>query len=136
MDQLKKRGFSLASTCPFCGHTEEVLEHLFIHCHKIWDLWTTLFSLSEGDYVCPYLVKELLMDWVRLPLKKKEAKLWRAAHLCLLWAIWIERNKVVFEDMQFSLDRLKSFFIRSFREWATMIPDVNLSFLRGVLGSM
>ena len=45
-------------------------------------------------------------------------------------------NKVVFEDMQFSFDRLKSFFIRSFCEWATMIPDVNLSFLRGVLGSM
>ena len=43
---------------------------------------------------------------------------------------------MVFEDMQFSLDMLKPFFIRSFREWASMIPDVNLSFLRGVLGSM
>ena len=43
---------------------------------------------------------------------------------------------MVFEDMQFSLDRLKSIFIRYFREWATMIHDVNLSFLRGVLGSM
>ena len=71
------------------------------------------------------------MGWVWLPLKKKEAKLWRVVPVCLLWAIWIERNKVVFEDMQFSLDRLKTFFIRSFREWATMIPDVNLSFLRG-----
>ena len=42
----------------------------------------------------------------------------------------------MFEDMPFSFDRLKSFFIRSFCEWATMIPDVNLSFLKGVLGSM
>ena len=42
---------------------------------------------------------------------------------------------MVFEDMH-SLDRLKTFFIRSFREWATMILDVTLSFLRGVLGSM
>ena len=42
----------------------------------------------------------------------------------------------MFEDMQFSFDRRKSLFIRVFCEWATMIPDVNLSFLRGVLGSM
>ena len=42
----------------------------------------------------------------------------------------------MFKDMQFLFDRLKSFFIRSFCEWATMIPDVNLSFLRGVLGYM
>ena len=61
MDQLKKRGFSLASRCPFCGQTDKVLEHLFIHCPKIWKLWTTLFSLSEGGWVCPYMVKELLM---------------------------------------------------------------------------
>ena len=72
----------------------------------------------------------------KAPSQENEAKLWRAVPLCLLWAIWIERNKVVFEDMQFSLDRLKTFFIRSFRVWATMIPDVNLSFLRGVLGAM
>ena len=31
MDQLKKRGFSLASRCVFCGNDEESLEHLFIH---------------------------------------------------------------------------------------------------------
>ena len=112
------------------------MEHLFIHCPKIWGLWTTLFSLSEGEWVCPYLVKELIMGWVQLPLKKKEAKLWRAALLCFLWAIWIERNKVVFEDMQFLFDRLKSFSLRSFCAWATKIPDVNLSFIRGLLCSM
>ena len=70
------------------------------------------------------------------PSQEKGSKVVESSSLCLLWAIWIERNKVVFEDMQFSLDRLKTFFIRSFREWATMIPDVNLFFLRGVLGSM
>ena len=72
----------------------------------VWEAWWGKILMG---WVCPYLVKELLMGWVWLPLKKKEAKVWRVAPLCLLWAIWIERNKVVFEDMQFSLDRLKTF---------------------------
>ena len=87
MDQLKKRGFSLAKRCPFCGQAEEVLEHLFIHCPKICGLWTVLFSLSEGGWICPLLVRKLLLGWVRLPLNKKETKMWRAAPLCLLWVI-------------------------------------------------
>ena len=35
MDQLKKRGFSLASRFPLCGKAEETLEHLLIHCPKV-----------------------------------------------------------------------------------------------------
>ena len=53
--------------------------------------------------------------------------------MCLLWANWIERNKVVFEDEWFSFDRLKSFFLRSFCTWPTMIPDVDLYFVRCLL---
>ena len=39
----------------------------------------------------------------------------------------------MFEDERFSFDRLKSFFLRSFCAWATMIPDVDLSFVRCLL---
>ena len=60
LDQLKKRGFSLVSRCVFCGKDEESLEHLFIHCPKVWCMWTAIFSLSGGGWVCPFLVKDLL----------------------------------------------------------------------------
>ena len=39
----------------------------------------------------------------------------------------------MFEDERFSFDTLKSFFLRSFYAWATMIPDVDLSFVRCLL---
>ena len=29
---LKKRGYHLASICPFCGREKEELEHILIHC--------------------------------------------------------------------------------------------------------
>lgn len=54
---------------------------------------------------------------VALPLGKKEAKLWRIVPTCLLWAIWKEKNKIVFEKAAFSLDRLKPCFSNSLSSW-------------------
>ena len=62
-----------------------------------------------------------MLGWIRLPLRKKDSKPWKATPLCLLWAIWKERNNVIFEDDFFSLSRLKSFFLRSLCSWACLI---------------
>ena len=48
----------------------------------------------------------------------------------LMWAIWKERNIVVFEDDCFSYTRLKSYFVRFLCSWASLIPDVDYSFVR------
>ena len=131
-DQLKKRGFSLASRCHFCGKAEEVMEHIFIHCPMIWRLWTALFSAHGGGWVCPLLVKDLILGWHRLPSRKKEYRLWRAAPLCLMWVIWKERNIIIFEDDFFSLDRLKSLFLRSLCSWASLILEVDCYLVRSL----
>ena len=124
----------MASRCPFCGEVEEALEHLLIHCPKIWCMWSALFPLS-GDYrvVYPFLVKDLFLGWPSFPLRKKVSKLWRAVPLCLMWAIYKERNRVVFEDVCFSISRLKGCFLRSFCSWASLIHDMDYSFVRCIL---
>ena len=124
MDRLKKRGFFLASRCALCGKDEESLEHLLIHYPKVWCIWTAIFSLSGGGWVCHFLVKDLMLGWLHLPLRKKDAKLWRTVPLCLIWAIWKERNRVMFEDEVFSKTRLKSCFLFSFSSWASLVHDV------------
>ena len=132
MDQLKKRGFSLTNRCVFCGKDEESLEHLFIHCPKVWCMWTAIFYWSGGGWVCPFLVKDLLRGWLHLPMRKKDAKLWRALPLCLFWAIWKERNRVVFDDEAFSKSRLKSCFLFSFSSWASLMFEVEHPFVRDI----
>ena len=68
MDQLKKRGFSLASKCPFYEKAEEVMEYIFIHCPMIWSLWIALVSVLEIGSV-------RLDSWLdSSPLKKKGFK--------------------------------------------------------------
>ena len=78
-------------------------------------------SIHGGDWVCPPWAKDLMLGWILLPLRKKDSKLLKAAPLCLLWAIWKERNNVIFEDDCFSLSKLMSFFLRSLCSWACLI---------------
>ena len=44
----------------------------------------------------------------KLPVRKDERRISSAALCSLFWAIWKERNEVVFEDDVLSLSRLKS----------------------------
>ena len=67
MNQLQKRGFSLASRSPLCKEAKEAMEHLLIHCPKIWCMRTTHFNLTAGGWVCPFLVNNLILWWPSLP---------------------------------------------------------------------
>ena len=125
--QLKKRGFSLASSCPLCGNDEESIDHLCLNCPKIKGLWQVLFSFSVKSCFTPLSMKEMLEKWFTLPLGKKDSKLWRVVPVCLLWVIWKERNKIIFEDVAFSLDRIKSSFCNSLFSWACVYLRLDIS---------
>ena len=73
----------------------------------------------------PRLIKDWFFGWNNFPVRKSERKAWRAAPFCLFRAIRKERNRVVFENEEFSLNRLKSVFVYSFCSWAGAIVNSN-----------
>ena len=93
-------------------------------------MWTVLCTLQGGDWVCPPSVNELFLGWFSLHSRKEENFFWRMAALCLLCSLLKERNKIVLEDEQFSLDRLKSSFLRSLSSWASVITVVDYTLVR------
>ena len=72
MDQLKRRGFSLANRCSFCGKDGENIERFLIHCPMIWDLWYFLLAALGIVWVTTLLMKDLIIGWNKIPMRKEE----------------------------------------------------------------
>ena len=87
MEQLKKRGYQMPSKRPLCKKAEEGLDHLLIHCPVVWGMSAALLSIPGFQWVCPYLLKEVLSGWSCFPIKKKAKKVWMATKLSLTSAI-------------------------------------------------
>ena len=84
MNQLKRRGNHLASRCSFCRKNEEELEHLLVHCPKIWGLWAALTSVTRAAWACPQSVKDLLLCWNAFSIRKHARKIWNVDPLSLI----------------------------------------------------
>ena len=56
-------------------------------------------------------------------LGKKCRKVWKAAPLCLFWAVWMERNRIAFDNEDFSVHRLKNSFVWNLWVWTKSIVN-------------
>ena len=64
-----------------------------------------------------------MMGWSTFQIRKEAKKLCKAALSSLLWAIWKERNRVTFDNLNFSQDRIKQPFISSMTSWAGQLNE-------------
>ncbi|RVW34291.1 hypothetical protein CK203_092982 [Vitis vinifera] len=51
LDQLQRRGYSLANRCFLCLAEAETVDHLLLHCVMTRALWNLLFSLFGVEWV-------------------------------------------------------------------------------------
>ena len=111
LDNLKRRGRALANRCFLCSEGEETVDHLLIHCSKTRILWELLLAIFGVSWVFPLFVSETLLSWNGSFVGKRHKKAWLAAPLCIFWTTWGERNRLVFEDVNISVNRMKSTFL-------------------------
>ena len=136
LDQLKRRGIPIVNRCFLCEEHEETIDHLLIHCSRAKSLWDLLLAITEVNWVFPRTVRQLLLAWQSARVGKKRKRVWMAAPLCLFWTLWLERNRVVFENEALSVHRMKSFFLFTLWGWAKVFSVDNLNSLVGFLAWM
>ena len=136
LDQLKRRGIHIANRCFLCEEHEETIDHLLIHCSRAKMLWDLLLAITEANWVFPSTVRQLLLAWQSASVGKKRKRVWMAAPLCFFWTLWMERNRVVFENETPSVHRMKSFFLFTLWGWAKVFSVDNLNSLVGFVAWM
>ena len=65
----------------------------------------------------PGLVAGLLSCWHQW-LGKHNSNIWNLISGCLMWIVWLERNRRSFENMKKTLDELKVLCQRNLFEWS------------------
>ena len=119
-DNLQKRGKVLVNRCFMCKRSRESTDHLLLHCKVASMLWGLAFSCLGMSWVAPDSFRNHLLAWEgsfgRRVKKKKKEKVMVLPHV-IVWIIWRERNRRVFDNVETPLQRLKENFIKILFFW-------------------
>ena len=117
LDNLMLKGRPLANWCCMCCSDGESVDHLLLHCPIIHSLWAFMLQAFGIHWVMPGSVAGLLSSWHQW-LGKHNSEIWNLVPGCLMWIVWLERNRRSFEDKEKTLEELKILCQLSLMKWS------------------
>lgn len=113
--ELLKRNVGTATGCPFCNQLEtdvptESLEHLFRDCPFSRRIWVASPLGLRMDAVEGNAFGEWCINWLKYlhKLDNNDHSNRISQFVAVMWAIWRERNEVIFRQQQFSVARVSN----------------------------
>ena len=98
-DNLWKRGIIELDWWCMCKRCGESMDHLLLHCPITHSLWTFMLQAFGIHWVMPRSVAVLLSCWHQW-LGNHNSNIWNLVPRCLMWIVWLERNRRSFEDKE------------------------------------
>ena len=71
LDQLIRRGITLANRCFLCEEEDETIDHLLIHCLRARLLRDLFLAIVGSSWVVPLSVRQTLLAWQGTNIGKK-----------------------------------------------------------------
>ncbi|GLT55821.1 hypothetical protein SLA2020_289090 [Shorea laevis] len=92
--------------CVFCGaHLEEV-NHIFVKCRWSQQLWSRICYWWGYSFVSPDNALAMLHQLSSLQIPRKARSCWKLTISATVWAIWFNRNNIVFGKQYWDENRL------------------------------
>ena len=104
-DRLSKFGFIGPSRCILYKNDNENAEHLFYKCPFAQSCWGWLKSRLSWSSPSPKSFQDFILSWPTHLEYGIYSKLWNIGPSIIVWELWKERNKQVFQDKALSLER-------------------------------
>ena len=116
----------MTNRCFLCKEEEETNDHLFLFCNKASMLWNLIFFSLFGVHWVLHSTVRGGLAWVE---GKRRAKAWKAAPLCLMWALWKERNGKAYNNVERTDQAIKYSFVYYFLNWAMVYIEDHTLYL-------
>ena len=100
-----------------CRVNGESVDHLFLHCPMAAGLWNFVFRSFGVKWVISDRIRDLLFSWQNL-FGKHSSSIWNMVPACLLWTLWTELNRRIFEKCECSKSHLVESFSISLYQWS------------------
>ena len=96
-----------------CCCSAECVDHLLIHCSVAYSLWVQMLQAFGNQWVMPSSVASLVSCWSNW-LGKSASDIRNMVPDCLMWVVWLERNRRSFEALERTLVQLQVLCQNSF----------------------
>ncbi|XP_057839274.1 uncharacterized protein LOC131049246 [Cryptomeria japonica] len=119
-DCLRKMGFVGPFRCVLCEKAEEDVDHLLLNCEFAQEAW--LFGLQRLNWKGPMAgnLCDWLDSWLVSGKPSTFATVWKILPSIVLWELWKERNRRVFEG---KAENRQRFLIRLERAISELVSN-------------
>lgn len=135
---LLRRGLTSTGVCKRCGAPETELQMLF-HCPYAAQVWNLLPSTLKPSLMTIMTVDQLLQASRKMVSLPPTGVGDTPMFPWLLWTLWNNRNKLLFEDRDYSVEETVLKIIRDTKVWKgaqdSMLKKSNTLVQNGQLGS-
>jgi hypothetical protein len=105
-ERLKLYGIQGPSICTLCWQNEESLNHLLLDCPFAIQCWNWLNKILGWECASDISLKNWITSWPLLYQKSLWGSLWIIAPSMVIWKIWKERNRRIFEGKERTVERI------------------------------